>query len=276
MKHKFSGLRISSFAIILVITVYYLIIFAHVDLIIEWSTVFLTALGITFIPTYLFIIAISIAVPVIEFPTFLIRIIATTVDVYKPLVIIFVFLSAIFSSLLIIPFAFGGWGNFQQVIIKLLLSPYVAEYHSFWIFLVCLIFYSLMFERVRQSGNILKFIESFKALPLVSPVFCFGAPSFWNDSLTILGLPTQAIHKINVVSFLSGIAFLLSLILFFVFKHIDLQTESLEKTRILVPGQVTRLNKDSSASYLSLALIFLGLMGISFVILHITYLVLIT
>lgn len=62
-------------------------------------------------------------------------------------------------------------------------------------------------------------LSDLKAFPIVSPVFCFGGPIFWFKNLEHLSLNASQISIYNTLSIISGIIFLLYLLLFAIFNQ---------------------------------------------------------
>jgi hypothetical protein len=58
---------------------------------------------------------------------------------------------------------------------------------------MCILLFSYLFDRIKRNENVVTFLDSFKTFPVLSPVFCFGAPAFWETSLKSLGIPAQTI-----------------------------------------------------------------------------------
>jgi hypothetical protein len=173
--------------------------------------------------------------------------------------------------------ALVGFSGVQRKWLSLLRSSYVSRYHKFWIGLAVFSFYFYILRQISMRKRIYEFLNSFKAFPLISPVFCFGGPVFWKDSLAILGITGRIVKSIGVMSFLSGILFLIGLIIFYVFVHPERSKPS-SKIELFVPAIIKR--KRYKHLYLtesiSLVSIFSGLALLTYVTFVIVYLALVS
>lgn len=180
----------------------------------------------------------------------------------KPLkwVAIFSFvIISIFSILLFSKSDLSQWGQ------KFITSGLLNEFHRTIIGVISAMTIYLFYFIVIQNVNLEDFLENIKALPIGSPVFCFGAPAFWKDSLKNMNLPELEISFLNGISFFAGILFLIGLLIYFVGKNFNI-----DGIRASSDAKKITKNKFLKAS---LALSFIGITIILFVCLDIAYLI---
>lgn len=148
------------------------------------------------------------------------------------------------------------------VLHKFVHNGYWEKYHRSIIGLVILLFVYFVYFALLDLLNIETFIESIKNFPLVTPVFCFGAPPFWKKSLSILHISDSEISFLGSISFVSGIIFLIALLLYFVAK-------SLNPPRISPFNEVNDNKNQRDLYKVSLAFTFAGIAALLFVCLDI-------
>lgn len=108
----------------------------------------------------------------------------------------------------------------SKYISKLFSSEYWNKSHFFWISLVLFIVFAYFYFILNRFDLIeWKMLSDLKAFPIVSPIFCFGGPIFWFQNLEHLSLNASQISIYNTLSIISGIIFLLYLLLFAVFNQ---------------------------------------------------------
>jgi acyl carrier protein len=258
-RYRRKFVKISAFSLFTLLTIYYLIIFAH------WEEIFRgLALNGSVIFFYAFAFLLLAMIPLYG------KVTAIQTQVIS-LGAAIVFSLAVLAWMVVSTFV--GMSQFQREWLSFLRSGYVSKYHVFWIGLGSGLFYALLFRRIRHSGQISQFIDSFKAFPVISPLFCFGAPVFWSESLAILGIASQTIRTLGIISFMSGIAFLLGLVTFYVYFQREKGKESMP-VDIAVPDS-SRSKKHAytfMSAQVSLFLLFLGLGLLTYVVLEIAYL----
>ncbi|MCZ6652652.1 MAG: hypothetical protein O7D91_06450 [Planctomycetota bacterium] len=153
-------------------------------------------------------------------------------------------------------------------------STYMNDYHGLWIGIIVGGFYLLLFRLVYNARKIGSFLNDFKAFPIASPVFCFGAPAFWNTSLSSLGLSDAQVAIAGAISFACGIIFVVSLVLYFVSGHLRKSDESTQSSVLVCDNLVAENGNQRNIKLLeraSLGAIMLGLAGITFVCIDIGY-----
>ena len=258
---------LSPFSLVVVLGVYYLAIFAHWELFLNW----LTSRGILVLPPlslYVVVFGTSTLVPMgLKVLWVKFRLVSWTS--------ILVFSAIVILSFLVVGIL--GFSGLRQLWMSILHSSYLKQYHCFWLAVSCVLFYVLLFDLIRQSSRIYRFLDEFKAFPLISPVFCFGAPVFWQKSLAALGLTPGAARSLGVVSFVSGIAFLIALVLFYVAKSMKRHNDDQSVDRLLIPRDLrSEEREDKTLLILSLLLVMLGLAGLTYVVFEIGYLALVS
>lgn len=166
---------------------------------------------------------------------------------------------SIFSILLLSKSDLSQWGQ------KFISSGFLNEFHRTIIGVISTMTIYLFYFIVIQNVKLEEFVENIKALPIVSPVFCFGAPAFWKDSLKGMNLPELEISFLSGISFFAGILFLIGLLIYFVGKNFNIDGD-----RTSSEAKNVTKNKFLKAS---LALSFIGITIILFVCLDIAYLI---
>lgn len=259
--------RTSALLLIVALASYYLIIFTHWDLFIGWlvapnnplfGNLFVSPITLTMLLIVVFLL----------FPLSA-KYSAATVGAGT-----LVGLFTILMTLIIAVTVISQLVNRAPTWIELLRSDYLVRYHKFWIGLICVLGYILLFEYSRKKADIYKFLDDFKTFPLASPVFCFGVPAFWNKNLVALGLSSQVTTSLGALSILSGVAFLISMLLFFVVRN---PIEDEENHSIVLPENIRIPHtKNDVIIQLSLLLTMLGLAGITYVVIALAYLIIIS
>ena len=121
----------------------------------------------------------------------------------------------------------------------------------------------LIISSVFEVLKIQSFLDSIKGLPMMSPVFCFGAPAFWDKSLEKLGIKDYDITFLGGISFGAGFCFLLALLFFYLAKHLDIQR---------LPNETSSSDKKKKLLLGSFFLNFVGLGTLLFVCFDVSYL----
>ncbi|HEX8397668.1 MAG TPA: hypothetical protein VF644_10160 [Pyrinomonadaceae bacterium] len=252
--------RISAYTSLIILTIYYIAILAHWKLFIEKITLIFPS-----IVAYIVIMVLTLAMPIA---------VKSGILVYERDVKWKIIVFSLFIGLMFV-FTIGAIYPDISVWQRLIHSEYVKNYHQLWIALISAGLYFYLFERIRKTGDITSFIDTFKAFPIFSPVFCFGAPVFWESSLIKLGLANQNLRLLGGISFFAGIAFLVSLVIFYVANHIKNKKTAQTPAILQADGVAVKEKSNMSVSLdtVSLGLIMLGLAGLTFVTFEIAYLV---
>ncbi len=74
---------------------------------------------------------------------------------------------------------------------------------------------------VLQSKRLVSWnmLQDLKTIPIVSPVFCFGAPVIWANNLAYASLPKETLSIYNTLSISSGTLFLAYWVAYATFNH---------------------------------------------------------
>ena len=100
-----------------------------------------------------------------------------------------------------------------------ILSDWFSKYHKTIIGSVSAALCLLIFSFVSDALDAKSFLASIQKFPMVSPVFCFGAPAFWHKSLKQIGFNADEISFLGGISVVSGVIFLSALLIYFLAKH---------------------------------------------------------
>jgi len=123
------------------------------------------------------------------------------------------------------------------------------------------LFYFLLMGIVKVEN----FVESVKNMKMVSPIFCFGLPVFWKESLLELNLSNDHISFLNFLSIISGLMFLTAALTYYVAKHYNLDRD---------PLNFKNLPRNKRKIYqISLGFFFFGLSLLLFMTIDLSYLV---
>lgn len=93
---------------------------------------------------------------------------------------------------------------------NLVSTVYWAKMHWFWesaFLLLLFIFPAYAFHR--RALLTWPVLQDLKAIPIVSPAFCFGAPIMWSNNLAYATLPKETLSAYGSLSIAAGIIFLL-------------------------------------------------------------------
>lgn len=148
---------------------------------------------------------------------------------------------------------------------NILSSNLLKQYHRNVFGLISIITLYLFFFLLIEAIRLETFMESVKSLPIVSPVFCFGAPAFWTEKLKSLNLNISDIYFLSSVSFFCGVIFLISLLIYFVGKNYNDDVSHFSKDAVL--------KKKELFIKTSIGLIFLGISILLFVCIDISFLI---
>lgn len=194
----------------------------------------------------------------------------------------------LFSFFIIVIFG-TGWFHLSEAGIKswwnnILTSHILTEYHVAIFLVPTLLAFGTLHYFVSRFGHAMDFIDDFKSFPLLSPVFCFGAPSFWTKNLSTLGLSSISIKTASVLSFGSGLLFLIGVVLFHVLKNFQRPDKAAESSPgvdapiLILPDSVKAtdtktVSKSRDFGAVCLAIILLGLSLLTTVAFDLAYLI---
>lgn len=117
-------------------------------------------------------------------------------------------------------FSIGLLVKISEWLSSLFSGHYWQESHWFWIGLVIFIMFSILGFIIWRMGLLnWKMLQDLKAIPIVSPVFCFGAPVLWSKNLAFANLDAKLISSYSSLSILAGVIFLIYLVAFGVLNH---------------------------------------------------------
>ena len=88
-------------------------------------------------------------------------------------------------------------------------TAYWQSSRWFWISSVLLLIFAIL-GYVLQTKRLISWnmLQDLKAIPIVSPIFCFGAPVVWANNLAYASLPKEILSIYNTLSISSGALFL--------------------------------------------------------------------
>ncbi len=99
-------------------------------------------------------------------------------------------------------------------------SEYWKRSHWFWESLVLLIIFSLSGIGLWKKNLISwEMLQDIKTIPIVSPVLCFGAPALWSKNIAYASLDSSLIETYSTLLILTGVIFLLYLVVFGLLNH---------------------------------------------------------
>lgn len=138
--------------------------------------------------------------------------------------------------LLVVLSTIGGSIWFGVWLSKIFKSQYWQDSHWFWVSAIVLLIFGHTFSLMRSSGLISwKMLQDIKAIPIISPVFCFGAPALWSSNLAYASLSRSLISAYSTLSILAGVLFLVYLVAFGVLNHRFSEENKNEEPAILAP-----------------------------------------
>lgn len=99
-------------------------------------------------------------------------------------------------------------------------SGYWQSARWFWTSSVLFIVFAII-GYVLQSKRLVSWnmLQDLKTIPIVSPVFCFGAPVIWANNLAYAKLPKETLSIYNTLSISSGTLFLAYWVAYATFNH---------------------------------------------------------
>jgi hypothetical protein len=99
-------------------------------------------------------------------------------------------------------------------------TPYWQSARWFWTSSVLLVAFAIL-GYVLHSKKLISWnmLQDFKAIPIVSPVFCFGAPVVWANNLAYASLPKETLSIYSTLSISSGSLFLAYWVAYAVCNH---------------------------------------------------------
>lgn len=137
-------------------------------------------------------------------------------------------------------------------------NSYWKNSHLFWVALLLFLlfsYFSLLLKRYELFTK--EALTNLSAIPIISPVFCFGGPYFFGQNLAFKNLPQTLLNIYYTISFSSGIFFVAFLILN-AFLRAKTDKNKTSSTSLILPNQPVGLNKRESklliANYLLLGL----------------------
>lgn len=143
---------------------------------------------------------------------------------------------------------------------QLLTTPYWHNAHLFWVaislFLVLGYGYLLLYKFRLISWELL---VDLKAVPIVSPIFCFGGPKLWADNLPFLAQNRELQSIYTVTSITAGVLFLIYLILFAIFNNRYTATKKKSESLVDINQQALSIETKPSTPPLYVCLSILGL-----------------
>jgi len=167
---------------------------------------------------------------------------------------------------------------------SILSSNILAEYHIAIFLIPTLLLLGTLQYCVMRFGNAMEFIGDFKSFPLLSPVFCFGAPAFWTKSLSSMGLNSASIRIASVLSFCCGLLFVIGIVLFHLLKNLQRPykatafSENIAEPLLILPDSVETTDTKKTfrvrlLGAICLAIILLGLSLLVTVAFDLAYLI---
>jgi len=176
--------------------------------------------------------------------------------------VVVIFSMVVFVMFLILGFMKTDLSAFFSFIVR---SEILIKFHKTIFGFISISVVYLFYFCFLPSIRIEEFIDSIKALPIASPIFCFGAPAFWTKSLLQFHLKASDISMLSTLSFFTGVVFLIALLLFYVAKNYNTSTSTFTNE--------TSLQTKKSIYKVSLGLIFLSISFLLFVCIDLTYLI---
>lgn len=107
---------------------------------------------------------------------------------------------------------------------KLLISFFSNSYwdsaHFFWVALFIFLILGFAGLLLYKYGLISwQLLDDLKAIPIVSPIFCFGGPAFWSNNLKYASIDPKLITVYNSLSIVAGVIFIVYLALYAIFNQ---------------------------------------------------------
>lgn len=121
---------------------------------------------------------------------------------------------------------------------------------------------------ITKKGSPLVFIKDIKSFPLVSPVFCLGAPAFWSKSLGSLGLSVASIKNSFSIFIFDWYFFIIGLILYLIIININSQvnTDVASAPKIAKMANMLHTPQENSFKYTGKTALGFILVGMSFLV----------
>ena len=127
---------------------------------------------------------------------------------------------------------------------KLLASAYWSRAHWFWISILLFLLLGYSYLLLNRFGLVCwKLIADLKAIPIVSPIFCFGGPFLWSKNLGYASLDPSLLSKYSTITIISGVVFLCYLLVFAVLNHRYSETED-GKVQVLYDSEGKKIDGD--------------------------------
>lgn len=93
---------------------------------------------------------------------------------------------------------------------RLIGTTYWTEAHWFWIASVLGVVFIFTGARIHRAELVSwRMLEDLKAIPIVSPIVCFSAPTVWSTNLAFATLPKSQIAVYSSLSIFAGVLFLI-------------------------------------------------------------------
>ena len=103
---------------------------------------------------------------------------------------------------------------------RLISSSYWERTHWFWISISLFLILGYAYLLLKNFGLIRwKLLADLKAIPIVSPVFCFGGPVLWSKNLSYASLDPKLLSVYSTLTIISGAIFLCYLLVFAAFNQ---------------------------------------------------------
>lgn len=149
-------------------------------------------------------------------------------------------------------------------------SQYWQNSHWFWICTVVFLVFGIIWLFIWQNGLISwDMLQDLKGIPIVSPIFCFGAPSLWTNNLAYASLDRSLLVTYSTLSILAGVIFLFYLVVFGIMNHKLSKKEETKNIAILGLDEkpLSKTSNDmSTATIICLAIFGIGLYILSIVL----------
>ena len=200
---------------------------------------------------------------------------------YFPMVLLLSFYIVVLVGSVLLIYSDVSIGSIWKHLIN---SGFMQKHHITLFIVTSLLLYGTAMYFVVCYGSPLLLVEDFKSFPLLSPVFCFGAPAFWTKSLSTLGMDESSIKAASILSFSSGLFFVAGIVLHQIVKNITKNETDISKnleiksaSTIVLPSNFARSStaekkiESSFWGHAALGIILLGLALLTTVVFNLAY-----
>jgi hypothetical protein len=150
-------------------------------------------------------------------------------------------------------------------------SAYFQSTHLFWISIGVFIFFYTIYLQLRRH-DLLKWqaLTDIKAIPFVSPAFCFGMPLVFKTNMAPVVLDAATYNKYVIMSFASGLIFAIYCALYAVHNHKFSITDAKSSNAFILPTSSDAPSADKEKYAKHVTSICFGLLGCALFLLLVT------